>query len=50
MVVGPNRGYLWILARSPDLDEAVTASLVNQAKQLRFPVDELIYVEHGVAP
>ena len=50
MIVGPNRGYLWILARSPELDEAVTKSLVNKARQLRFPVDELIYVEHGVAP
>jgi apolipoprotein D and lipocalin family protein len=50
LVVGPNRDFLWILARSPDLDETVTRSLVAKADQLGFPVDELIYVEHGVAP
>ncbi len=46
MVAGPNRGYLWILARSPDLDEAVVESLVAQAKSLDFDTSELIYVEH----
>ncbi|SEK51634.1 lipocalin family protein [Ectothiorhodospira marina] len=46
MVSGPTRSYLWILARSPDLDEAVLASLVEQARELGFDVDELIYVQH----
>jgi apolipoprotein D and lipocalin family protein len=50
LVVGPNRGFLWILARSPALDPAVTADLVARAERLDFPVEELIYVEHGVAP
>ena len=47
MIAGPNRNYLWILARSPDLDENVVSSLVDKARDLKFPIDELIYVNHG---
>lgn len=50
MVVGPNRGYLWILAREPALPESVLNELVAKAQALEFPTEELIYVEHGVAP
>ena len=46
MVAGPNRSYLWILARDPGLDDAIVKSLVARAGELDFPVDELIYVEH----
>jgi apolipoprotein D and lipocalin family protein len=46
MVAGPNRDYLWILARQPELDAAVLEQLVETARALDFPVDELIYVEH----
>ena len=47
LVVGPNRSYLWILARSPDLPESVVEKLVDTARALDFPVDELIYVSHA---
>ena len=46
LVVGPNRDYLWILARQPDLDAATLQRLVAAARELDFPVDDLIYVEH----
>lgn len=46
LVAGPDRGYLWILARSPKLDQDTLAALVDKAKQLEFPTDELIYVDH----
>lgn len=46
LVAGPDRDYLWILARSPELDKNILSSLVNKAKQLDFPTDELIYVTH----
>lgn len=46
LVSGPDRGYLWILARSPALDPPVLSALVSKARALDFPVDELIYVEH----
>ncbi|MEQ1793889.1 MAG: lipocalin family protein [Nitrospira sp.] len=42
-VVGtPDRRYLWILSRSPRLDEATYQRLVDRAKQLGFPVSDLI--------
>jgi apolipoprotein D and lipocalin family protein len=47
LVAGPDRSYLWILARSPKLDQDVMAALVNKAKSLNFPTDELIYVDHA---
>lgn len=46
LVAGPDRSYLWILARSPDLPEPIVQSLVEKARSLEFPVDELIYVSH----
>lgn len=42
-VVGtPDRRYLWILSRSPRLDEATYQRLVDRATQLGFPVADLI--------
>ena len=46
LVVGPDRSYLWILSRTPDLDKAVLDELVAKAESLGFATDELIYVEH----
>jgi apolipoprotein D and lipocalin family protein len=50
MVSGPSKGYLWILAREPQLDETKFAELVAQARGLGFPVDELIKVKHHPPP
>lgn len=50
LVAGPDRGYLWILARTPDLDPATRDRLVSVARDLDFPVDELIFVEHDRQP
>lgn len=46
LVAGPNRSYLWLLARTPDLPEAEVQALVQQATALDFPTDELIFVTH----
>ncbi len=46
MVAGPDRSYLWILAREPALDAATLETLVAEARRLGFPADELIYVDH----
>jgi apolipoprotein D and lipocalin family protein len=46
LVSGPSRGYLWILARKPDLESDTVRRLVAHAQRLGFPVDELILVEH----
>lgn len=47
LVAGPDRGYLWILSRSPDLDASVLSALVDKARSLDFPTDALIYVDHS---
>jgi len=47
LVSGPSRDYLWILARSPDLPEAVRGELVARAGALGFSVAQLIMVRHG---
>ena len=44
LVAGPDYSYLWILARSPDLDQAIIDKLVSQAKTLGFPTEELIFL------
>ncbi|WP_050980345.1 MULTISPECIES: lipocalin family protein [Halomonadaceae] len=44
LVSGPNRDYLWILARTPTLDSELEARLRQQAAELDFPTDELIDV------
>lgn len=46
MVCGPTRSYLWILARSPELDSAVVQRLVETARTSGFLVDDLIWVSH----
>jgi apolipoprotein D and lipocalin family protein len=42
MVGTPDRRYLWILSRSPHLDESTYQHLVERARQLGFAVSDLI--------
>lgn len=46
MVAGPNRSYLWILARAPDMDASLRSELIARAAEAGFATDELILVEH----
>jgi len=46
MVSGPSRSYLWILSRTPTLDEAIYLELVNRAAELGFETTKLIRVKH----
>ncbi|ANO50403.1 lipocalin family protein [Woeseia oceani] len=46
LIAGPDRGYLWILARSRTLEPAVLSALIAKARRLNFPTDELIFVDH----
>lgn len=46
MVASSSRGYLWILSRTPTLDEAVLNDLLAKAAAWDYAVDELIYPEH----
>ena len=47
LVAGPSRDYLWLLARSPHMDESVLAALLAKAKALGFATDKLIFVDHN---
>ena len=42
MVGTPDRRFLWILSRTPQLDNAIYRRLVEYASQLGFPVSDLI--------
>jgi apolipoprotein D and lipocalin family protein len=46
LVCGPNRSYLWVLAREPRLPPAVLDDLVAYARALGFATEELIMVDH----
>jgi len=46
LVCGPDRSYLWILARTPQLDAVVLQDLLRQARALGFATDKLIMVSH----
>ena len=43
MVGAPDREYLWILARSPSIDPTRREQLVDKARELGFPVGELVF-------
>jgi apolipoprotein D and lipocalin family protein len=46
LVCGPNRDYLWLLARQPVLPDAIKSRLVATAKALGFATEKLIFVAH----
>lgn len=45
LVSGPNRDYLWILARSRQLDQATLQNLITTAEELGFATSQLIFVD-----
>lgn len=46
LVSGPNRDYLWILSRTPTIPDSVKQNYLNIARELSFPVDQLLWVTH----
>ena len=46
LVCGPDKSYLWILARAPDMKKDVKDALVAKAAALGFDVSKLIFVDH----
>jgi len=44
MVTGPDRSYFWILSRTPQLPKETLEALIENAKQLGFATDKLIFV------
>jgi apolipoprotein D and lipocalin family protein len=46
LVAGPDRDYLWILARDKTLPVDIREQLVSKARALGFATDKLIWVDH----
>lgn len=46
MVSGPQKSFLWLLARKPTLDEAIKTRLIARAAELGFDTSQLIFVDH----
>ncbi|AXR07993.1 lipocalin family protein [Salinimonas sediminis] len=49
LVTGPDRDYLWILSRTPQLPQQQLDALLAKAEALGYATDKLIFVEHGQA-
>jgi apolipoprotein D and lipocalin family protein len=46
LVCGPDKSYLWLLARSPKINEDVKNQLIVKTAALGFDTNKLIYVQH----
>ena len=47
LVAGPDRDYLWILARTKTLSPDIRHQLISEANKTGFSTDKLIWVEHN---
>ena len=47
LVSGPDKSYLWILARGPKISEDIKDRLTAKAAALGFDTSKLIFVDHG---
>ena len=46
LVCGPNKSYLWMLARSPEVPDTLKKTLTEKAAALGFDTSQLIFVDH----
>jgi apolipoprotein D and lipocalin family protein len=46
LVCGPDKSYLWLLARSPQLNEDLKNGLIAKAQAAGFDTGKLIFVNH----
>ena len=47
IVCGPDKSYLWILARGPKITVDLKNKLIETAAALGFETNKLIFVDHG---
>lgn len=50
MVGSPDRKYLWLLSRQPEMDAIIRDHYIARARQLGFDVDQLIHTPHTGHP
>lgn len=46
VISGPDKSYLWILARNPTMTDELKARLMDKAKNLGFDTSKLLFVKH----
>jgi apolipoprotein D and lipocalin family protein len=46
-VSGPDKSYLWFLARTPEVSEEMADRFVQRARALGFNTANLIFVKHA---
>lgn len=46
LISGPDKSYLWLLARSPKMNEDIKNDLIAKAKAAGFNTGKLIFVNH----
>ena len=45
-ISGPDRSYLWLLARTPVISDEILRRFESQARELGFERDEMVLVSH----
>jgi apolipoprotein D and lipocalin family protein len=50
VISGPNKSYLWILARTPEIEPELKQKLISKAAVLGFDTTKLIFPEQGPPP
>lgn len=50
LVAGPSFEYLWLLSRTPEMDEGLQAAYLKKADALGFDTGQLIFVSQENAP
>jgi len=50
LVCGPDKSYLWILARGPKMKKDIKNILIEKAAALGFDTPNLIFVDHDISP
>ncbi len=45
-VSGYNTSYLWLLSRTPTVDEEVRTKFIRRAREAGFDIEKLIFVQH----
>jgi apolipoprotein D and lipocalin family protein len=50
VVSGPNKSYLWILARTPEIEPELRSKLVEKAAALGFDTTKLVFPKQGSPP
>jgi len=50
LVSGPDKSYLWILARNPIMNEEIKNKLIKTASESGFDTRKLIFLTHDKSP